>query len=182
MERILNYNEFVSVNEKLVYSDGKKKSARKKSSNIVGYLEMVTVPQVGDFVAKFDSGNGSVSSITYDTYEIDGDYVIWTLNGKTTRSKRTKIAIVANKDNEQRVGIELDIIFNGVKYEKIPFTLADRSKNYAKMLVNRTFVNTIHGVIDTSSTFIVTDRPEGYSVNKKSRYSGIVFLNDEEEE
>lgn len=182
MERILNYDEFVSVNEKLVYSDGKKKPAKKKSSNIVGYLEMVTVPDVGDFVAKFDSGNGSVSSITYDSYEIDGEYVVWKLNGKSMRCKRTKTSIVANKGNEERIGIELDIVFNGVRYEKIPFTLADRSKNYAKMLVNRTFINTIHGVVDTSASFMVTERPDGFSVNKKDRYSGIVFQTNDEEE
>lgn len=182
MEHILDYNEFVSINEKLVYDNGKKKSVRKKSYLEVGYLEMVSVIGVGDFVAKFDSGNGSVSSITYDTYKIDGDYVIWTLNGITTRSKKIKESVVANKNNEKRIGIELDVEFNGVKYEKIPFTLANRKNNYAKILVNRTFINTIHGVVNTSRSFIVTEKPEDFSVNNKDKYSGIAFNKDDEDE
>lgn len=182
MGHILKYNEFVGINEKLVYDNGEKKSVRKKSYLEVGYLELVGVPGIGDFVAKFDSGNGSISSITYDTYEIDGDWVIWTLNGITMRSKRSKSSVVANKDYEKRIGIELDVVFNGVKYESVPFTLANRKKNYAKMLVNRTFINTIHGMVNTSKTFIVTDKPEDFSVNNKDKYSGIVFNADDEEE
>lgn len=166
------------INEKFVYDKGKKKSFKTKNTDIVskqvGYLEMVKVPGIGSFVAKFDSGNGSICSITCDEYEIDGKTVKWKIGEKEMESKYIGKSIVYNK-NEERVRIELDVEFDGVLYEKVPFTLADRSKNYAKMLLNRTFINTCHSIIDTGKTFIQTKKPKGFSVNNKTKYSGIVF-------
>lgn len=166
------------IGEKLVYDNGKKKPFKTKNSDIVnkqvGYLETVNVPGIGEFVAKFDSGNGSVCSITCDEYEVKGDRVIWKIGDKEMDSKYIGKSVVYNK-NEVRVRIELDVEFDGTVYEKVPFTLADRSKNYAKMLLNRTFINTCHAVIDTSKAFMRTEKPKGFSVNKKSRHSGIVF-------
>lgn len=166
------------ISEKLVYDNGKKKPFKTKNSGIVnkqvGYLETVSVPGIGEFVAKFDSGNGSVCSITCDEYEVKGDRVIWKIGDKEMDSKYIGKSVVYNK-NEVRVRIELDVEFDGTMYEKVPFTLADRSKNYAKMLLNRTFINTCHAVIDTSKAFMRTEKPKGFSVNNKSRHSGIVF-------
>jgi hypothetical protein len=171
-----SFGEF--INEKLVYDNGKKKSFKTKNPDVVnkqvGYLEIVNVPGIGEFVAKFDSGNGSICSITCDEHEVKGGRVLWKIGDKVMDSKYIGKSVVYNKD-EVRVRIELDVEFDGVLYEKVPFTLADRSKNYAKMLLNRTFINTCHAVIDTSKCFIRTKKPKGFSVNNKTKHSGIEF-------
>lgn len=173
---IKKYPEYIT--EKLVYDKGEKKRFRTKDSDIVpkqvGFLELIHVEGIGDFVAKFDSGNGSICSISCDKYEVDDGYVNWEIGDKKIRSKYIGKSVVFNK-NEDRVRIELTVEFDGVVYEKVPFTLADRSKNYAKVLLNRTFINTCHAVIDTGKTFIRTKKPKGFSVNNKTRHSGIYF-------
>ena len=180
---IKTYDNFIC--EKLVYENGgeKKRVKRHKSSDEltrVGYLEMIGVPEIGDFVAKFDSGNGTVSSIMCDKYEVDGDYVNWEINGIKMRSKKCGKSVVRNRNDEERVSVMLDITFRGKDY-KIPFALVDRSKNYVKMLVNRLFMNTAHVMVDTSVTFLVTKKPKGYvRINKgsDSKYNGIYFNKD----
>jgi hypothetical protein len=182
---IKTYDNFIC--EKLVYEKGgeKKRVKRHKSTNDltrVGYLEMVNVPEIGDFVAKFDSGNGTVSSIMCDKYEVDGDYVNWEINGRKMRSKKFGKSVVRNRNEEERVSVLLDISFNGEDY-RIPFALVDRSKNYVKMLLNRLFMNTAHVMVDTSVTFLVTKKPKGYMrINKdaeNSKYNGIYFKKED---
>lgn len=178
---IKDYDNFIC--EKLVYEDGgsKKRVKRHKSSDEltrVGYLEIVEVPEIGNFVAKFDSGNGTVSSIMCDKYEIDGDYVDWEVGGVKIRSKKWGKSVVRNRNGEERVSVLLDIKFNGNEY-RIPFALVDRSKNYVKMLLNRVFMNTAHVMVDTAVTFLVTRKPKGYvRINKdaeSNKYNGIYF-------
>ena len=186
MKYIKQYKDFSPVFEKLVYEGGAKKPYKKKQTKDdlkrVGYLEMVSVPGIGDFVAKFDTGNGSISSISCDDWkEFDG-WIDWTLNGVKTHSRKTGVSTVFNKNNEKRVCVALTVEFDGKTYKDVPFALIDRSKNYAKMLVNRTFINTCHAMVDTSAPFIVTKRPKDFSVNKKSKYSGIYFYENDEEE
>lgn len=184
MDYLKNYNNFIC--EKLVYEkDGtKKRVKRHKSSDEltrVGYLEMVRVPKIGDFVAKFDSGNGTVSSIMCDKYEVDGDYVNWEINGKKLRSKKWKKSVVLNRNGEERISVLLDVEFNGDSYQ-VPFALVDRSKNFVKMLVNRLFMNTCHVMVDTSTTFLITKKPKGYTRMVKGdalKYNGIYFKKDE---
>lgn len=177
MEYIKTYNDLIT--EKLIYKDGEKVPFNKKQSKNdltrIGYLEIVNIPEIGDFVAKFDTGNGSTSSIMCDELTETDGWVDWTINGIHMHSKKSGISKVYNRDNERRVCVSLTIVFNGHTYKDVPFALIDRSKSYAKMLVNRTFINTCHSMIDTSKTFIVTERPKDFSVNKKSKYSGIRF-------
>lgn len=184
MQYIKTYNDLIT--EKLVYENGEKIEFRKKQTKSdlkrIGYLEIINVPEIGDFVAKFDTGNGSTSSIMCDEWHEHDGWVDWSINGIKMHSKKSGVSKVYNRDNEQRICVNLTVVFDGVTYTDVPFALIDRSKSYAKMLVNRTFINTCHSMIDTSNTFIVTDRPKDFSVNKKSRYSGIYFNDNNEEE
>lgn len=167
------------INEKLIYKNGNKESFRKKQTKndlkIVGYLEVITIDGIGDIVAKFDTGNGTISSIMCDSYVEKDGYIIWSIGDKKIRSKKIGTSIVKNRNNEERIVIELNIIFDGIEYRKIPFSLVDRSNNYIKVLLNRTFANTCHVVISPSRQFLITKRPKGYKMLKKTTYNGIFF-------
>ena len=57
------------------------------SPTVVGRREMVTVEGIGPIVGKFDTGNMVVNSIHADKFDIDGDVVKWTHNGKRFTNK-----------------------------------------------------------------------------------------------
>lgn len=190
MQYIKDYNSFTTINEKLVYDEGDKKHLKnnqtKDDLKRVGFMEVISVPDIGDFVAKFDSGNGSVSSIMCDKLEEDGDWVNWEINGIKMRSKKCGTSIVKNRNNEKRICIKLTVSFDGTTYKDVPFALTNRAHNYTKMLVNRTFVNTCHAMIDTSMPFICTKKPKNFTIKDyKNMYNGILFYKsniDNEEE
>jgi ribosomal protein S6--L-glutamate ligase len=152
-----------------------------RSRKRIGFREVITIPGIGDIVAKFDTGNGSLScTMTYDKIDIDekGKEVKWSLNGRDFTSKfmgytETEVG----DDLHKRPVIEIDIQFAGKIYKKVPVALDDRSGKSTKFLVNRKFMERIGCSVDPMRTFIVTSFNEEYHAGdaKKDKYAGILF-------
>jgi hypothetical protein len=126
---------------------------------------LITIPGVGTFVGKLDTGNGSTScSLHADSVEENNGEVIWTLGNQQFINKivgQSK-AEVGEKIHHRSV-INLDVEFNGIVYKKVKFSLVDRTEKSTPLLLNRDFLSSAGLIVDPSEDFVITDRPEGYS-------------------
>ena len=152
-----------------------------RSRRVVGFREVVTVPSLGDFVAKFDTGNGALScSMTYDEAELSDDRktVNWELNGNKFTNKVIGFSNAeVGKQVQERPIIELDIIFGGKTYKDVHISLVNRIDKSTKFLVNRKFMERIGCSVSPFKTFIVTSFNEEYNPVKSKgiKYAGIKF-------
>ena len=64
---------------------------------------------------------------------------------------------------EKRPVIELDMEFMGIKYPKTLFTLDDRSTKSTPVLMGVPFMKQFHIVVDSSKTYIKTERLDEYT-------------------
>ena len=132
---------------------------------------MVTVEGIGPIVGKFDTGNMVVNSIHADKYEIDGDVVKWTHNGKRFTNKVIDTITVLQgaiaHNEEKRPMIELDIEFMGKKYPKRRFTIDDRSQKGTPLLMGVPFMKEFGLIVDPGKTFIKTQSLEEATLTKK---------------
>jgi RimK family alpha-L-glutamate ligase len=136
-----------------------------KPKKVTGFREMISIPGVGSFVGKLDTGNGSTSCSLHADYieEVDG-YVNWKIGDKEFRNKivgQSK-AEVGEKTYHRSV-VNLDVDFNGIIYRKVKFSLVDRTEKSTPLLLNRDFLSSAGLIVDPSEDFVITDRPEGYS-------------------
>lgn len=154
-----------------------------RSRRVIGFREVITIPGIGDVVAKFDTGNGSLScSMTYDKMETskDGKTCNWELNGKKYVHQIIGIsnAEVGN-DIDERVIIEMDIAFAGKTYKEVQVSLVNRTDKSTKFLVNRKFMERIGCSVSPYKTFVVTSFDGEYHPGeaKGSAHAGIKFEN-----
>ena len=137
---------------------------------VVGRREMISIPEIGDLEAKFDTGNMVVNSIHADSYEVRDGIVYWEMDGEEYENELLDIltvlqgAVAANK--EQRPMIELDIEFMGKKYPKRKFTLDDRSNKGTPVLIGVPFMKEFHIIVDPGKKFIKTERIEEQKLTK----------------
>jgi hypothetical protein len=138
---------------------------------VVGRREMISIPEIGDLEAKFDTGNMVVNSIHADSYEVRDGIVYWEMDGEEYENELLDIltvlqgAVAANK--EQRPMIELDIEFMGKKYPKRKFTLDDRSNKGTPVLIGVPFMKEFHIIVDPGKKFIKTERIEEQKLTKQ---------------
>lgn len=136
-----------------------------KPKKLTGFRELITIPGVGTFVGKLDTGNGATScSLHADSIEENNGEVIWSLGNQQFINKivgQSK-AEVGEKIHHRSV-INLDVEFNGIVYKKVKFSLVDRTEKSTPLLLNRDFLSSAGLVVDPSEDFVLTDRPEGYS-------------------
>ena len=155
-----------------------------RSKKVVGFREVVHVPGIGDIVAKFDTGNGSLSSsMTYDKAVLSKDEksVDWELGGKKFTSKVIDFATAEVGDQKlRRPIIELDIQFAGKTYKDVYISLVDRKEKSTKFLVNRKFMERMGCAVSPTKTFIVTSFDGEYAAGeaKGVAHGGIKFSND----
>jgi hypothetical protein len=146
---------------------------------------MIQISGVGEIVAKFDTGNGSLScSMTYD--EMDIDHKAKTVKWKLGKNEFTnKIIGYANAEVgdqiHERPIIEMDVVFAGKTYKDVHISLVDRKDKSTKFLVNRKFMERIGCSVSPMKTFVVSSSPEGYVPGeaKGKPHAGIVFKEDE---
>jgi RimK family alpha-L-glutamate ligase len=125
----------------------------------VGYLENMTIPGLGELVAKFDTGNSSKScSIHADKIEEKDGKLIWTIGEKTfvndiIEYSKTKVGEVI----DERPVIHIDVSFNGVLVKNVKFSPIDRSSKTTPILINRLFMRRLGIVVDANKAFVVTD-------------------------
>lgn len=150
-------------------------------SREIGFREVITIPGIGDLVAKFDTGNGSSScSLTYDEAEVlpEKGCIAWSLNGRRFLSPIVGRSRAEVGDRLQdRPIIELDIEFAGNLYPAVPVSLVDRSGKSTKFLANREFMERVGCSVSPFKTFVVSSFDGDYSADlaKGEPHAGIVF-------
>jgi hypothetical protein len=152
-----------------------------RSRRTIGFREVITIPGIGDIVAKFDTGNGSLScSLTYDESKLSEDKksVIWELGGNKFNNKvigysNAEVGHVV----QERPIIKMDIIFAGKTYKDVHVSLVDRKEKSTKFLVNRNFMERIGCSVSPSKTFVVSSFDGEYSTMdaKGNNHTGIKF-------
>jgi ribosomal protein S6--L-glutamate ligase len=153
-----------------------------RTRKIVGFREVVHVLGIGDIVAKFDTGNGSLScSMTYDKMEVLDKTVKWELGGNKFENKIIGYANaeVGNETHERPI-IELDLQFAGKNYKGVHVSLVDRTDKSTKFLVNRKFMERIGCSVSPTKTFVSTSFDGEYSAGeaKGQKHAGIKFKKD----
>jgi RimK family alpha-L-glutamate ligase len=145
----------------------------------IGYLETVTIPGIGEMVAKFDTGNGGVSSSMHvDQMEKKGKYLIYKIGNKELKSlilDTTKVR--TGKVVTERYIIETDIEFNGRIYKGVKVSPVDRTDFTTPFLVNREFMQRLGVSIDPDKKFTITSKLSGYEEkeSKGNSKGGIDF-------
>jgi RimK family alpha-L-glutamate ligase len=151
-----------------------------RSKMEVGFRELISIHDVCDVVAKFDTGNGSLScSMTYDKMEIDSDDNInWILGKNKFKNKIIGYSNTAvGNDTHERPIIEIDIMFAGKLYKGVHVSLVPRESKSTPFLVNRKFMERIGCSVDPTREFMVTTSPKNYSPGSSQGdpHGGIKF-------
>jgi ribosomal protein S6--L-glutamate ligase len=145
----------------------------------VGFLEKITVDGVGDFVCKFDTGNGSyASSIHASKYEVDekNEVVNWEINGVKYKSKFVGWTnSILGQTKERRPKMELDLVFMGHKYPATVVSPVLRHDKSTPFLANRAFMDMANLVVNPKKVFMCTEFSE-YDLTNKTEMNGIKLL------
>ena len=132
-----------------------------------GFRECLTLPGVGDFVTKMDTGNGAKSlSIHGDKAEENGKYLEWEINGKKFKDKIVDYsnAVVGDKTIKRPIILK-DLIFAGKLVPKVPVSIVDRKQKSTPALANRKFMDRLGIIVSPSKAFKATSFDGGdYSV------------------
>jgi RimK family alpha-L-glutamate ligase len=134
----------------------------------IGYVETISIPELGEMVAKFDTGNGTSScSLHVDKMEIKNNKIHWEIKGKKFKTPLLhEVKARTGKVVDERPVMELDIEFNGRLYDKVKVSPVDRTELSSPFLVNRTLMNRMGVKINPDREFILTQPVDGYEKNK----------------
>ena len=134
-------------------------------TKVIGFREIFTIKNVGDFVGKSDTGNGAIScSLHADSFEEADGFIKWKIGDKEYKDRIIEYSHPEiGSETEKRPVIYLDVEFDGTTYTKVKFSVVDRKNKSTPLLINRSFMEKAGLVIDPSRTFIVTNKPEGYN-------------------
>ena len=133
----------------------------------VGRREVIELDGIGKVVAKFDTGNTAPNTLHADSMDVSNGSVTWTHNGKTFTNKIIRILNIEQggiaSHRENRPVIEVDMEFMGIKYPRTLFTLDDRSSKSTPVLMGVPFMKQFHIVVDSSKTYIKTEKLDEYN-------------------
>ena len=126
---------------------------------VIGIEEPILVKDLGEIMAKIDSGNGGYNVIHGEDITYQGNQVLFlTYDGAGNprrMSKKLKEELEVHIGGgivQKRPVIELDIKFANEEYKKIPFSITDRTENTHRILISKEFVeNTIEALIDVGA-------------------------------
>jgi hypothetical protein len=130
-----------------------------------GYIDTVEIDGIGEFKAKFDTGNGSLCVLHADKYDIDekNNMVTWSNNGKSYKYSYKTIKEVhvggLRNHTENRPVIELDITFDGVIHKAVDVTLDNRADR-TPVLINRRFIRKGNLTINPAKKYILSKELE----------------------
>jgi len=145
----------------------------------VGYLESIEIPKVGKMVAKFDTGNGSTaSSIHADSLEEKDGKLFWTMGDNEFDSPIIGYTeTLIGRETEKRAIVEMDVIFNGVKFSGIKVAPTDRVEKSTPFLANRGLMKKMGVMVNPHKAFVASEPLEGYRPMeaKGDPYGGIDF-------
>jgi len=134
------------------------KNLTKSDVDTVGYFENLELDGVGKIHAKIDSGNEGHSVLHATDINIKGKMVSF----KTTNNKTLHLPIastitihIGSGKIEKRPTVEINTQFAGKDLGKIRFSLADRSRNSAPLLVSRKVMSGLGIKIDPTTSYIL---------------------------
>jgi len=120
----------------------------------LGWKEMITIEGLGEFAAKLDTGNGTISSsLGVNSLEITGDSVKWECNGENRIDNiidwsHAKVGHSMDKRPIVMLRIEID----GVQMD-VPIALTNRSDKETLVLLNRDVLSRLGVVISPNRQF-----------------------------
>lgn len=123
----------------------------------VGWQEWCIIPDLGRFLAKLDTGNGTkASSLGVDSIEIDGDLVYWNCNGKdrVDSIKDWSLAKVGDTIDKRPI-IILDIELGPHRLSEVPIALTDRSAKSTQVLINRGLLSRLGVTVAPNREFLL---------------------------
>jgi len=132
---------------------------------IVGFREVFEVKGIGKFIGKLDTGNGSIACSLHADYSEEKDgYLNWTIGGKSYSQKITEYSHAEVGDQtDKRPVVLIDVLFGGIVYKQVKFSLVDRTNKSTPLLINRGMMEAAGLIIDSSKTFLITKEPNDYS-------------------
>lgn len=136
-----------------------------KEKLVIGITEPITIKNVGTFSAKIDSGNGGYNVIHGENLIIKDDIITFiTSDYRGVRKSITSKIIETVKINigssniQNRPVIQLDIIFGGIEFKNVKFSISDRAENKEKVLISKNFIsNDLDALIDVGRENISND-------------------------
>tara|TARA_S200002703_G_C3709024_1_gene217762 strand:+ start:337 stop:783 length:447 start_codon:yes stop_codon:yes gene_type:complete len=139
-----------------------------EEKSVLGLIEFFNIDGIGKIPAKLDSGNGAFNVIHGEDIQEQGDKIFFrTVNGRTLLLPRKgEITINVGAGNmEHRPVVELDFKIGEKEFNKIPFSIGNRSSNLYKILVGKDFIQKdLDALIDVSQENIA-DKNIEVSIN-----------------
>lgn len=144
-----------------------------------GYIERITIEDIGDVTAKMDTGNGAACVINADKWEVKDKKIIWWHDGKKFEhdQKGTKHIRIRDSNGEfmERPTIYLNVEFNGKKYKDVEFTVSNRMGMSTSALMNRKFIRMANLTINPAKKYALTIKggEEAKKEVKESKIRGL---------
>jgi len=118
---------------------------------ILGLFEGITIQHVGTVKAKVDTGNSAHNVLHAINIKTDGKKVSF----DTVHEKHLILPVVesivihiGSGNKEDRPVVELDCSIGTKQFNKVPFSLADRSENDTPVLLGEKFIKMNGGVVN----------------------------------
>lgn len=129
---------------------------------VIGLEEPIFIDGIGEFIAKVDSGNGGFNVIHgEDVYQNGGVLVFKTFDKNNELKQVSKKLLqfinvnIGSGKVEQRPVIELNVKFGDEEYQKVPFSVANRSSNSHKVLICKNFIqHQLNALIDVGEKML----------------------------
>lgn len=142
---------------------------------IIGVEEPILIKPVGEFVAKIDSGNSGYNVIHGENIQRQGKMLFFTTYDKNGMMKNVSKPVheevsinMGGGHVETRPVVLLDVKFADTDYEKIPFSVSDRTNQVNKVLICKDFVcNQLGALIDPSAKEISGQNIQATVVKEK---------------
>ena len=148
----------------------------------IGFREIITIPKLGDMVAKFDTGNGSKAcSMHADNIETKDSFLHWEINGKKFKSKIVNVSSTeVGEKIEERPYVHLDIEFAGKTIKDVAVAPVDRTPKSTPFLANRKFMERLGIIVNPDKAFVITTFDGDYDAldSKGKKHAGIIFNED----
>ena len=120
-------------------------------NDIIGLVEPIEIQDVGKVESKVDSGNGAYNVLHGVDFKRRGTNIIFiTVNGRRLKKQVIDNIIIhiGSGNKEERPVVLFDIIFDGQRYEDVPFSIANRSENEYPVLIGKDFISKTEKLID----------------------------------
>lgn len=112
--------------------------------------EKIQIRDVGDYIAKVDSGNDAYCVLHGENIQINGDSVSFNLENGTQIQKQLVDKININVGagvEEHRPIVEFDIKLKGKVYKNVKFSIGNRKDNEEKVLLGLKFLQPLKAII-----------------------------------